>query len=53
MDVFSYKFWRSVENQAGNVGNPFAAPAPVASNVNGGLGVFCGYNASYDTIYGK
>ncbi len=50
IDYPSFKFWRSAENQAGSNGNPFAAPAFLLSNVNGGAGVFCGYSASYDTL---
>ncbi|HTL83498.1 MAG TPA: DUF4249 domain-containing protein [Bacteroidia bacterium] len=44
-------FFRTFEEQVGNNGNPFAAPGEIETNVHGGLGIFCGYNPSYDTIY--
>ena len=44
-------FFRTFEEQVGNNGNPFAAPGEIETNVSGGLGIFCGYNPSYDTIY--
>lgn len=45
------KFWRSYEAQVANNGNPFAAPTPINSNIEGegGLGIWCGYGVSYDT----
>lgn len=43
-------FFRTYEAEVSNNGNPFAAPGVIESNVNGGLGVFCGYSPSYDTI---
>jgi Domain of unknown function (DUF4249) len=44
-------FWRTFETELANNGNPFAAPGVVETNVQGGLGIFCGYSPSYDTIY--
>lgn len=43
-------FYETIENSAQSNGNPFAAPIRVISNVKGGLGVFCAYGASYDTL---
>lgn len=43
-------FFRTYETAVGNNGNPFASPGVIESNVDGGLGVFCGYSPSYDTI---
>lgn len=40
----------SFEDQAGSQGSPFASPANIRSNINGGLGAWIGYGASYDTI---
>lgn len=51
IDQGSYLFWRSYEAQVINNGNPFAAPTPIRSNINGegGLGIWTGYGVSYDT----
>ncbi|HLG02033.1 MAG TPA: DUF4249 domain-containing protein [Bacteroidia bacterium] len=43
-------FFHTFEVEVSNNGNPFAAPGLIKTNVNGGLGVFCGYSPSYDTI---
>lgn len=53
IDRAHFEFWRSEETQVGNNGNPFGSPAPVISNIQGGLGVWGGYNASYDTIIAR
>lgn len=50
MDNTSFTFWRDADTQAANNGNPFGAIAPITSGVTGGLGVFCAYAASYDTV---
>lgn len=50
IDRTHFDFWRIEEVQVSNNGNPFAAPAPIPSNINGGLGIWGGYAASYDTI---
>jgi len=44
-----FDFWRSYENAYFSGGNPFASPATIFSNVNGGLGIWGGYAAVYDT----
>ncbi len=43
-------FFRTYENVVASNGNPFAAPGVIKTNVIGGLGIFCGYSPSYDTI---
>lgn len=43
-------FFRSFEMELGNNGNPFASPGVVEHNIEGGLGIFCGYAPTYDTI---
>ena len=53
IDRAHFEFWRTEETQAGNNGNPFGSPAPVLSNINGGLGIWGGYNATYDTIIAR
>jgi hypothetical protein len=50
IDRANFEFWRTAETQIGNNGNPFGSPAPITSNINGGLGIWGGYNAYYDTI---
>jgi hypothetical protein len=50
MDYHHYLFWRTFETQVINNGNPFAAPAPVKSNIDGGLGIWGGYAPAYDTL---
>jgi hypothetical protein len=43
-------FFRTYEIEVSNNGNPFASPGVIESNVTDGLGVFCGYSPTYDTI---
>ncbi len=51
IDNASYTFLNSLENIRFANGNPFAAPASVFTNIKGGgLGGWCGYGASYDTL---
>ena len=45
-----YEFVTSMETQVSSNGSPFASPGNVRSNVVGGLGVWAGYGAVYDTI---
>jgi hypothetical protein len=49
----AYQFYNEYYNQLNNVGNPFGSPAPVEGNINGGLGIWCGYGTFYDTVYCK
>ncbi len=46
----SYNFYQTFESQQGANGSPFASPANVISNINGGLGIWAGYAASMDTV---
>jgi hypothetical protein len=50
IDMNVYKFFKSYEDQLANQGSPFALPSNVKSNVQGGLGVWAGYGAYYDTL---
>jgi hypothetical protein len=50
IDRSHFEFWRTEESQVSSNGNPFGSPQPVHSNINGGLGVWGGYSASYDTV---
>lgn len=44
------EFYNSYDNNVQSQGDLFATPANVRSNVNGGLGVWAGWAASYDTL---
>ena len=51
IDQKVYDFYRSFEYAIGTVGNPFAAPVNVETNISGGaLGVWAGYGSTYSTI---
>lgn len=50
IDRGAYAFVTSFENQVSGQGSPFASPANVQTNINGGLGAWIGYAATYDTI---
>jgi hypothetical protein len=50
IDFQTEEFWSTEEQQVQNNGNPFASPAPITSNITGGLGVWSGYAPTYDTI---
>ncbi|MCX6291888.1 MAG: DUF4249 domain-containing protein [Bacteroidetes bacterium] len=53
IDRAHFEFWRSEETQVNSNGNPFGSPAPVISNINGGLGIWGGYNPTYDTVIAR
>lgn len=53
LDRRHFEFWRTAETQISNSGNPFGSPAPITSNIEGGLGVWGAYACSYDTIYAQ
>lgn len=54
IDRAHYDFWRSFETEIMSNGNPFAAPASIMTNIEGGaLGVWGGYGVSYDTTIAK
>jgi hypothetical protein len=45
-----FNFYRQFENQVANQGSPFSLPANIPSNMSGGLGVWAGFGAVYDTV---
>lgn len=54
VDKASYDFWNSFQREAINTGNPFASSnAKVKSNVANGLGIWCGYGATYYRVIAK
>ena len=49
-----YEFYKSYEMQITNNGNPFAAPATIKSNIQGGaIGIWAAYGTYIDTILAK
>jgi len=51
IDKATFDFWRTMEFTYGSIGNPFASPTKVLSNVsNGALGYFGGYAPQFRTI---
>ena len=51
IDKGTYDFWRTMEFSYASVGNPFATPVKVQSNVSGNaLGYFGGYATQYRTL---
>ena len=54
IDEKSFKFWVNYQDEVINSGNPFAAShKKVTSNINGGLGIWCGYGSSYYLVIAK
>lgn len=51
IDKATYDFWRTMEFAYASVGNPFATPIKVQSNISGNaLGYFGGYASQYRTL---
>ncbi|MBN8703617.1 MAG: DUF4249 domain-containing protein [Bacteroidetes bacterium] len=50
IDKAAHDFINNFEIDARNRGNPFANPITIKGNINGGLGIWCGYGASYASI---
>lgn len=51
IDKATFDFWRTMEYSYSTIGNPFAAPSKVLTNIQGGgLGYFGGYAVQYKTI---
>jgi len=46
----SFDFWRAAEAQSSSNGNPFSSPAPLISNIEGGLGIWEGFSFTLDTV---
>jgi len=53
IDKPHFDFWNTEGIAAESSGNPFASPITVKSNIVGGLGIWGGYGAAYDTIIAK
>jgi len=51
VDKATFDFWRTMEYSYASIGNPFATPVKVLSNIsNGALGYFGGYASQYHTL---
>lgn len=51
IDKATFDFWRTMEYNYSSIGNPFATPVKVLSNIKGGgLGYFGGYAVQYLTL---
>lgn len=48
IDETTYNFWYSVFNDGGDT--PFSTATKIQSNIEGGFGIWAGYNTSYTTI---
>lgn len=49
-----YEFWKTLDFADGSIGNPFASPIQVQSNIsNEAFGVWSGFGNHYDTIINK
>ncbi len=51
IDAVHYDFWATMEQQLGQEGSPFASPTEILGNIEGGLGIWGGYGATYETVY--
>jgi hypothetical protein len=49
IDKPHFDFWRTLEFEI-NQGGPYSSPVKVQGNINGGLGIWGGYNSSYKTL---
>ena len=51
IDKYVYKFWNSYEYAANSLGNPFASPINLVTNItNGALGIWEGDGSVYKTV---
>jgi len=50
VDKAHYDFWRTVEFDNSQQGNPFGRPTRVQSNIVGGLGIWGAYASTYYTV---
>ncbi|MCB0594284.1 MAG: DUF4249 domain-containing protein [Phaeodactylibacter sp.] len=46
-----YRYFSDLSLQKESSGSPFAEPVFIYDNIDGGLGVFAGYNSSLDSLY--
>lgn len=50
IDKPHYDFWSTLEFARSQQGNPFGRPTNIKSNINGGLGIWGAYSATYETL---
>jgi hypothetical protein len=53
IDYATLRFYQTYETSLQSSGNPFASPTSIQSNIKGGLGIWAGYGATFDTIMPK
>jgi len=54
IDLATFNFWRSAEQEMYSNGNPFMTPSQAVTNIKGGgLGVWGGYGCLYDTVIAR
>ena len=54
MQLDVYDFWKTLDFAEGSIGNPFASPIQVQTNIsNDAFGVWSGFGNHYDTIINK
>jgi hypothetical protein len=54
IDKDHFDFWRAAEQAILTGSNPFVTPASIPTNIQGGgLGIWGGYGATYDTVIAK
>ncbi len=51
IDRSHFLFWQTLEVSNRQQGSPFDRPIKIVSNIEGGLGIWGGYGATYDTLY--
>jgi hypothetical protein len=51
IDLGVFRALDSYELQIASQANPFAAPADLQSNIDGGLGLWAGYSTTFDTVF--
>lgn len=50
IDLASFRFYNSFQNNVGSQGDVFSTPANVVSNIEGGLGAWSGWGVRSDTV---
>lgn len=50
IDKAHFDFWLTLEFDRSQTGNPFGRPTIIKTNINGGLGIWGGYGASYHQV---
>ena len=46
-----YRYFAGLSRQKQSSDSPFSEPVIIYDNIDGGLGIFAGYNSSVDSLY--